>query len=130
MEYTEKKLPKGFLYMLNKKDINEINDLVNKCIESVYLSRTSYSETKMAGVVWEKSKTVVYIKTKKNESELFVHIELFGIKFSNFENQEIYLAQKKRVKLEVIEKIKNNIEANQKNNPITEFQFVSVELKK
>jgi hypothetical protein len=129
MKYYGKKLPNGFIYMLNKKDAVEINEQNNHCINWVYLDGTSYSETKMSKN-WIKSKIVARVGSEINELGFFVHIRLYGIKCSYFKHKEHFLLKKEEVKLDLMKKIKENLAAHTKNEPIKEKYFfidVSVE---
>ena len=125
MEYYGKKLPKGFVYMLTKKDIIAINELNNHCINSVYLDGTSYSETKMSKN-WTKSKTIAYVISEINELGFSVHIRLYGIKSSCFELKEHFLSKKEDVKSDLIKNIKENLVAYTKNEPIKKYIFISI----
>ena len=125
MEYYGKKLPNGFIYMLNKKDIIEINEQNNHCINSVYLDGTSYSETKMSKN-WTKRKTVAYIISEINELSFSVYIRLYGIKSSHFELKEHFLSKKEDVKSDLIKNIKENLVTYTKNEPIKKYVFISI----
>ena len=113
MIYSGKKLPEGFTYMLNKKDLRDIEDIVNYPIESVYLEGTSYGETKMARYSYDKTEctyySVVYIKFIKEETNLIIHLKLEGIRKSHFADKESFFSQKEKVKTETIETIRKGI---------------------
>ena len=125
MKFHGKKLPNGFIYMLSKKDIIEINEQNNHCINSVYLYGTSYSETKMSKG-WTKSKTVAYVISEINLEKLSVNIQLYGIRNSHFDTKEHFLLKKEEVISNLIKNIKENLEAYTKNEPIKKYAFISV----
>ena len=132
MEYSGKKLPVGFIYMLNKKDMVEIESIIGYSIDSVYLDGTSYSETKMAKYAFDKSKnthfSVVYINYIKEEEGLRIKVELYGIRKSHFLNESSLLSQKEKVKSETIEHIRRAVLVYKNHVLDSNYVFVSLYL--
>lgn len=132
MKYSGKKLPSGFMYMLNKKDLKDIEDIVAHPIESVYLDGTSYSETKMAKFWLNKTEnvhfSVGYIKYIKEETSLKIEIQLYGIRKSHFKDLESILSHKEKIKNDMIEKIRKGIDLYSNNLLDFEYKFVSIHL--
>lgn len=128
MDYTGKRLPSGFIYLISKKDLQAVNSAVGNIIKHVFLEGTAYTESKIYKN-WSWGKTAVYIKTQVNITDddrkyLVVYIKLFGVRESNFETKEKLSIEKDRIKQELFNKILNNVEAIENNYPISETQFI------
>ena len=66
--------------MLSKKEMLEVNAAADSCVSTVYLSGVSHSEAKMCK--WSKRTSVACVKLGKAEGQLFIGIELYGVKIS------------------------------------------------
>lgn len=125
MNWYKKNLPTGFIYMVNKKDIKAIDDLVGNRIKTVFLEGTAYTESKIYKN-WKFGKNVVTLKYQIDESDLIIYIELYGIKQSHFENDEELISEKEKIKNEILESIKKNIELMHNHDSIDKFHFINI----
>ncbi len=129
MKLNEKKLPKGFTYMLTKKDIAKINIELDNCILSITQEGTSYSETKMEKN-WNPSLLVLRFETEELDSGLFFHIFLKGIRKSNFKDGKTFIQSKSEIINDLVIKIKDKKEDFTNNRIKHEMTFIWIERKK
>ncbi len=99
MKYDKKKLPSGWSYILTKKDLIDIDNETGNFITSVKLNGTSYSESKMA-TQWVE-KTVAIIDFSVIENNLCSYLSLYGVRDSNFTNEEELLSAKTKAILNI-----------------------------
>ncbi len=125
MNWYKKNLPSGFIYMVNKKDIKTIDDLIGNRIKTVFLEGTAYTESKIYKN-WKFGKNVVYLTYQIDDEDLIVYIKLYGVKQSHFENNEELISEKEKIKNEILENIKKNIQLMQNNDPIDKFHFIDI----
>lgn len=130
MNWYKKNLPPGFIYLINKKELKNINDSIGNKIRTVFLDGTAYTESKIYKN-WTLGKTSVQITTQmeefaNNQKDLVIYIKLFGVRESNFDTKESLESERERVKNELLEKINKNIEALNNNYPISRFEFISL----
>lgn len=125
MNWYKKNLPSGFIYMVNKKDIKTIDDLTGNIIKAVFLEGTAYTESKIYKN-WKFGKNVVYLTYQLNDNDLIVYIKLYGVKQSNFDNDEELISEKDRIKKDILENISKNIRSMINNEPIDKFHSINI----
>lgn len=125
MDWNKKNLPSGFIYMVNKKEIKAIDDLTGNRIKNVVLDGISHDESKPYKNQ-EFVKVVAYLIYEMHDNDFVVYIKIYGVRESNFNNNEELIAEKEKVKNKILQCIEKNIQLMQDNYPVEKMDFIYI----